>query len=194
MTVLEDVCSVLPIDMLSKGELMVTAPAVAKEMYANGVPATPRQIEYINVLKVERRVPGTLLEEYRRAWRRNEFNANTASRMISEMMFFPRIEKIYVKNSTLEGIHNVNGRIIKVKRSKTSGYLYTKELTQELSGGWSFAPLEGGMKLVSEFTKISLKDAKKFGKVYGSCCVCGRTLTDTKSLEAGIGPVCAARV
>ena len=41
--------------------------------------------------------------------------------------------------------------------------------------------------------KMSLADAKKFGALYGTCCVCGRTLTDEVSIEAGIGPVCAQK-
>lgn len=168
------------------------SPAVTR--YAAHAPVTPRQIEFINSLKVERRVPGTLLEEYRRLWRRNEFDANTASRMIAEMMYFPLIEKEYTKKVSLEGIHNVNGQIIKIQRSQESGYLYAKVLLQELSGKWSFTHLQGGLKLVSEATKITLEDAKKYGQLYGTCCMCGRTLTDERSIAAGIGPVCAEKV
>lgn len=166
----------------------------AVKRYATGVPATKAQIDFINVLKAERRVPEPLLTEYRRLWKNKEFNANTASKMISEMMFFPTIEKVYTKNESLEGIHNVNGQIIKIQRSQNSGYLYAKILTEELTGKWSFTRLQGGLKLVSAATKISLADAKKYGKMYGTCCICGRTLTDEKSIAAGIGPVCAERV
>jgi hypothetical protein len=38
---------------------------------------------------------------------------------------------------------------------------------------------------------MSLEDGKKYGKLYGVCCVCGRVLTDENSIQAGIGPVCA---
>lgn len=31
------------------------------------------------------------------------------------------------------------------------------------------------------------------GHQTGICCVCGRTLTDPKSIEAGIGPICASK-
>lgn len=32
--------------------------------------------------------------------------------------------------------------------------------------------------------------AVAYGKKYGQCAVCGRTLTDAKSVELGIGPIC----
>jgi hypothetical protein len=35
--------------------------------------------------------------------------------------------------------------------------------------------------------------AKAFGKAWSCCCVCGRTLTNDGSIEAGIGPICAER-
>lgn len=35
--------------------------------------------------------------------------------------------------------------------------------------------------------------AVAFGMNTGRCCICGRTLTDPSSIEAGIGPVCASR-
>lgn len=41
--------------------------------------------------------------------------------------------------------------------------------------------------------KLSLEDAKKFGQIYGVCCMCGRTLTDEESIANGIGPICAGK-
>ena len=38
-----------------------------------------------------------------------------------------------------------------------------------------------------------LSAAIKYGKVSGSCSCCGRELTDPKSIEAGIGPICATK-
>jgi hypothetical protein len=38
-----------------------------------------------------------------------------------------------------------------------------------------------------------LTAAIRYGKVSGSCSCCGRELTDPRSIEAGIGPVCATK-
>lgn len=47
--------------------------------------------------------------------------------------------------------------------------------------------------LLAEFEADPLEAAKKYGKLSGRCCSCGRDLTDPASIEAGIGPVCAQR-
>ena len=33
----------------------------------------------------------------------------------------------------------------------------------------------------------------EFGKCFGTCCICGRELTNAESVELGIGPVCRER-
>ena len=38
-----------------------------------------------------------------------------------------------------------------------------------------------------------LNAAIAYGKKYGKCSVCARTLTDEDSINRGIGPVCAER-
>ena len=35
--------------------------------------------------------------------------------------------------------------------------------------------------------------AEAFGKKFGRCSICSRTLTDPESIEKGIGPICASR-
>lgn len=40
---------------------------------------------------------------------------------------------------------------------------------------------------------LTLEEAAEFGRLYGACMVCGRTLTDPESIERGIGPICAGR-
>lgn len=40
------------------------------------------------------------------------------------------------------------------------------------------------------FRRMSFAEAQKFGRLYGTCAVCGRTLTNETSIDRGIGPVC----
>lgn len=49
-------------------------------------------------------------------------------------------------------------------------------------------------RFVSADERMTLEEAKEFGAIYGVCCVCAATLTDEKSIAAGIGPVCGSRV
>jgi Family of unknown function (DUF6011) len=56
---------------------------------------------------------------------------------------------------------------------------------------WSYAP--GAIKQLRPEHKMTLDQARMYGKLYGVCCRCGATLTDETSIAAGIGPVCANR-
>lgn len=47
--------------------------------------------------------------------------------------------------------------------------------------------------MLAEFEADPLAAAKKYGKLSGRCCSCGRDLTDPVSIEQGIGPICATR-
>jgi hypothetical protein len=95
------------------------------------------------------------------------------------------------------------GRIYKVQRSKTTEKLYAKELTpiggERLTDDDSVVQFEfvyapGAMRTLTSADRLSIADAKAFGIRYGVCCVCGRTLSDAKSVAAGIGPICARRL
>jgi hypothetical protein len=81
-------------------------------------------------------------------------------------------------------------RIFKVQRAVNgSGRLYAKELIDD-----SFEYLPGGITTVATTArKMALAEAQAFGRLYGTCCKCGRTLTDEGSIAAGIGPVCAGK-
>lgn len=41
--------------------------------------------------------------------------------------------------------------------------------------------------------RLTEAEAADFGRLYGVCCICGRTLTNEVSIELGIGPVCGRR-
>jgi hypothetical protein len=48
--------------------------------------------------------------------------------------------------------------------------------------------------LIREIQKDPLAATVLFGRLIGRCGICGRTLTDPESIEAGIGPICAQTV
>jgi len=47
--------------------------------------------------------------------------------------------------------------------------------------------------MLAEFEADPLEAAKRYGKLSGRCCSCGRDLTDPASIEMGIGPICATK-
>jgi len=94
---------------------------------------------------------------------------------------------------SLEGMHKIGDRIFKVQVAvHGSGNLYAKELVRD-GDRWTFEYARGAMRSLSASSKMSLAEAKEFGALYGTCCVCGRTLTNETSIEEGIGPVCGGR-
>lgn len=53
---------------------------------------------------------------------------------------------------------------------------------------------EGLLELLERVNEDPLAAAQDYGRETGTCSVCGRTLTDPLSIQAGIGPVCAGRM
>lgn len=61
------------------------------------------------------------------------------------------------------------------------------------AGDWVYVP--GGLGIVAARGEpMTLEVAQQYGKLYGVCAICGRTLTDEKSIADGIGPVCKEKV
>lgn len=91
------------------------------------------------------------------------------------------------------GMYRVGERIFKVLPSRNSDRHYAKELIGESATGYSFQYAKGAMYLIKAEHRMSLKQAAEFGKLTGTCCCCGKLLTDPKSIEKGIGPVCEGK-
>lgn len=115
---------------------------------------------------------------------------------------------------TEDGMYRTaDGAIFKVQKAvHGSGRLYVKQLAVTLDSGErvmrfmlgkfdakqdhasvSFVYAPGAINRLSAEDKMTLEEAKKFGALYGTCCRCGRTLTDEESIAAGIGPICAGK-
>lgn len=92
------------------------------------------------------------------------------------------------------GMYKLGTDIYKVQKVvHGSGNLYAKRLVPGTEFGdkatFEYAP--GMVSRLDADDKLSLDEAKAFGALYGTCCNCGRTLTDETSIAAGIGPICA---
>lgn len=96
--------------------------------------------------------------------------------------------KVQANEGLTEGMYKVVDQVFKVKRSQ-AGYLYAMELTEE---GFQFA--KGAIRNIKPEHRMTLEEAKKYGRQTGMCCVCGRELTNETSIREGIGPVCGGRI
>ena len=96
---------------------------------------------------------------------------------------------------TQDGMYRKNGEIFKVQRAvHGSGNLYAKKLTEVEEGVWKFEYAPGAVRRLRATDRMTLEQAKEWGALYGTCCVCGRTLTNETSIEDGIGPVCGGKL
>lgn len=95
---------------------------------------------------------------------------------------------------TVPGMYGREGvGIFRVKIGRQSGRPYAMRLSL-VDDKITFEYDAGAIRMLVAEDRWTLEQAKEFGLETGFCCVCGAFLTDPKSVEAGIGPVCAKKV
>lgn len=88
-----------------------------------------------------------------------------------------------------EGVYQKDGIYYKVVQAvHGSGHLYAKQWSPD-SGKFEYTM--GMLAKLRPEDKLDKESAAAFGRLYGVCMICGRTLTDEESIAFGIGPVCA---
>jgi hypothetical protein len=92
------------------------------------------------------------------------------------------------KEEMTEGMYIRDGVIYKVQMG-SKGYLYALVL----SGAGKFEFVKGAIRRITPADRMTLEEAKAYGKETHRCCVCGIELTNPDSIEAGIGPICAGK-
>lgn len=99
-----------------------------------------------------------------------------------------------VRPEITDGYWEIEGEIYKVVWNQKRTSLYAKRLDIfEGVRSWTYVP--GGMADLRKYgTRVQGDTVRAYGELYGQCMICGRTLTNEESIEAGIGPVCASRV
>lgn len=85
------------------------------------------------------------------------------------------------------------------KSGRNAGFVYVKRNNEYIGkispdGEWNptFAAKPEDGEILAWISKDPAEAARKHGRETGQCCCCGRELTDPKSIEAGIGPICAS--
>lgn len=86
------------------------------------------------------------------------------------------------------GVYYKSGDVYRVKISQSSGRPYATKL---VGGHFEYDP--SYVRQITADDKMTLEQACDYGIQFGVCCVCGRELTDEKSVAMGIGPTCAKR-
>ena len=147
---------------------------------------SPKQSAFIATLTAER----TLSDDQQHRATDPSLSVREASQLIDELLGMPRTP---VGNPVTDpGMYRQGGELYKIQLSR-SGNLYAKRLVQD-GHRWQFEYAPGVARKLTPADRMTIDQARSFGAQFGTCVVCGRTLTDPKSIDAGIGPVCAGRV
>lgn len=99
-----------------------------------------------------------------------------------------------------DGMYQLEGEIFKIQHAvHGSGHQYAKRLVQndnqvEGRNNWHFVYAPGVVRQLRPSHRMTIEQARQFGALYGTCCVCGATLTNEKSIAKGIGPVCETNI
>lgn len=167
--------------------------------------ATENQVNFLLSL-VAQRENGL---EYVELWMANkaithpsQFDRAAISIVIDGLKHLPRKEQAPAAQAApvelQDGMYRIpTGGIYKVQHAvHGSGKQYAKLLTPPVEGAskWTFEYAPGAIRFLTVEHRMTLEQAKEFGALYGTCCVCGAVLTNERSIEAGIGPICGGRI
>jgi hypothetical protein len=154
-------------------------------------PATEKQINLLVKLLAER------IEDETQAlaaitWvHEHKMSKATASAKITQYMNLPRVRNAFSSTPELdEGMYKVGDDIFKVYTTRETGVLVTKQLVD----GYFEYTGQRPLSFITADHRMTLDEAKEYGQVTGTCCVCGRKLTNEASIAEGIGPVCSGKV
>ena len=156
-------------------------------------PATAKQIAFISTLMDK--AYGENAPEAYALWAETESTSKEASAEIERLLAVINA-KPKATNVIPNGVHMINGFVIRIRTSKTGNQYGERLLTQieqeEHGCEWLYEGRKA-LKGASADTLLTLAQAKAYGAAYGVCAVCGARLKDIDSIEAGIGPVCAKK-
>lgn len=156
-------------------------------------PASERQLRYIRDLRQDKGLEPLA------------FSGSTrqASREIERLKGLPNVSRTnqHPKEVLEDGIYQLDDEIYKVIHAvHGSGFQYAKKLLKtfhpeghKFAGApkGDFVKVEGIMHKLRPEMLLPLEEALAFGKIYGFCVRCGKTLTREDSIERGMGSKCA---
>jgi Family of unknown function (DUF6011) len=164
------------------------SPVMAKP--ADFTPASEAQVNYYVSLMGQKMKRGFTKDDIT-----TPLSKKDAMRLIGQlkdMPYLPRETVTPVKSTEVtelsEGMYKCGAKIFKVYFNQAGTRLLAKEL---IDGSFEYQGMAS--RFVKPENRMTLEEAKAYGKVTGTCCVCSRRLTDEESIAEGIGPVCAKK-
>jgi hypothetical protein len=140
--------------------------------------------------------------------------SRAASDLITALLDLPRPARTEIRTlapakatisaDLADGMYRTpDGEIYKIQTAiYGSGRIYAKKLVElaeprELKKGvrtHEFAYEAGALRKLTAEMRMTADEAAEWGKLYGTCCRCGLALTDEKSIDRGLGPICKDKI
>lgn len=159
-------------------------------MQAGKTGASEKQESFIRSLVADRECGVTDVEAFLAEIK----DRKAASAVIDTLKQLPKRGSTQPGGELEDGMYRLGDDIYKVYHTVHGANQQVAKILVVVDGEGSFEYV--GKRPLRNLTpdhKMTLEEAKAFGRVYGVCCNCSATLTREESIEAGIGPICAQR-
>lgn len=153
-------------------------------------PASDKTLAFIARLLTERQVPAASRE-----WieAHPDMSQRHASATIDHLRSLPFAQTDTAKATPGYYVTEAGAYVVVVEnKAKTSTYakrLVLDESGERTTARWEYAPGVG--RTLAGMEPMTVAQAAALGHMHGICVKCCKPLTDPKSVQAGIGPVCA---
>jgi hypothetical protein len=77
-------------------------------------------------------------------------------------------------------------------RTYAKKLVFTTDVDGDRRAHWDYVP--GAIYGLEGLKVLTVEEAARLGHLHGFCVICAKALTDPKSVEQGIGPVCIKRL
>lgn len=152
-------------------------------------PASEKQLAFYTKLMGEREVEDPTFGLVENA------TSKEASAAIDALLKMPKIAQAPLPELPPVGYYVFGTEVFVVVKSKHTERRYAKKAIKSYSGKkytWAYAP--GAIAKLAGALPVTVDEAAQFGHLHGYCVICGAELTDPKSVQQGIGPVCIKKV
>ena len=152
-------------------------------------PISDKQISFIDLLTKTRMGATDFIATYVASVNKqsiHELTKDEAGNMLDTLTRLPKITREVVE----VGAYMHNGVIYSVRRGRQSGNTHAFSFNHDTKQ-WEYA--KGVLFDLVPSERLSLSQASEFGVLTGTCVHCGATLTQRKSVVAGMGRVCASK-
>lgn len=158
---------------------------------------TPAQISFLERLTAERQVSAASASDdldTLRQWLAAGANRGQVSALIERLKGLPRRKAAESAVDVQIGMYVTDtGVMHRVYKARGGSHLLVKRLDGSDAAGWAYTYVGNAARVLprlSGLRRLTLEEAKGWGKRTGTCCVCSARLTDGESIDMGLGPIC----